>query len=98
MDIKPSQGSLKVCQVNIWNISPNLKLALEKYVWDNNIDILTVQETKLQVAPTLKNYYSYTSSSMGKSGKEGGAAMYLSKDIKNQTRLTKFESTTCNII
>ena len=90
--------SLKICQVNICNLSPNSQLALEKYAWDKELDIIAVQETKMGVPPNLKNYFTYFSPSRGESGKEGGAALYLSKTIKNQTRLSQFEPKDCDII
>lgn len=95
---KVSKRPLNVCQVNICNLSPNSQLALEKYIWDKDIDLLAIQETKLNVPPSLKNYYTYSSPSRGENWKEGGAAIYISKAIKNQTRLTQFESDECNII
>ena len=89
---------LNICQVNICNLSPNSQMALEKYIWDKDIDIVAIQETKMTVAPNLKNYYTYSSPSRGQSGTEGGAALYVSKSIPNQTRLSQFESDACNII
>jgi len=95
---RASTRPLNVCQVNICNLSPNSQLALEKYVWDKEIDVIAIQETKLHISPNLKNYYTFSSPSRGENGKEGGAAIYISKSIKNQTRLTQFESDGCNII
>ena len=82
---------LSICQVNICNLSKISQIPLEKYIYDNNIDILLVQETKLQIPPNINNYSMESTPSRGMTLKEGGCAIYLLSAIKQSSRLTNLE-------
>ena len=53
MDLK-KDTVLNICQVNICNLSRPSVIALEKFIWDNKVDVLAIQETKLQKPPPLR--------------------------------------------
>ena len=89
---------LSICQVNICNLSKISQIPLEKYIYDNNIDILLVQETKLQIPPNINNYSMESTPSRGMTLKEGGFAIYLSSAIKQSSRLTNLEEEGLDVI
>ena len=89
---------MNICQVNICNLSKVSQIPLEKYIFDHNIDILLVQETKMQLPPNLNNYLMESTPARGESLKEGGCAIYISNDIKQTTRLSDLEVDGLDII
>ena len=97
MDLKTKEF-MNICQVNICNLSKVSQIPLEKYIFDNNIDVLAVQETKMQIPPSLKNFNMESTPARGDSLREGGCALYLSTNIKQTARLCDLEEEGLDII
>ena len=89
---------MNICQVNICNLSKVSQIPLEKYIFDHNIDVLAVQETKMQIPPNLKNFNMESTPARGDSLREGGCALYLSTNIKQTARLCDLEEEGLDII
>lgn len=85
---------LNLCQVNICSLSPNSALALSKYAYDNDLDIIAVQETKTANPPSICNFDVEHTNPQGAHDLKGGCALYISNKINNTCRLTHLETTT----
>ena len=85
---------LNLCQVNICSLSPNSALALSKYAYDHDLDIIAVQETKTVSPPPICNFNVEYTTPQGAHDIKGGCALYVSNKINNTCRLTHLETTT----
>ena len=89
---------LNLCQINICDLSKRSRLVLDMYANTKKMDIIAVQETKSQAPGELSNFNVEYTSSRGKTGKQGGCALYVHKDITQKGRLTKLEPADCDVI
>ena len=88
-------AQLKVCSINICGMSGRSQLILDKYCYDNSIDILAVQESK-SVNPAnyeLKSmdFISDTNNSINK-----GSLLYVNVNKLNNIIIIIFTATLLN--
>ena len=60
--------TIATMQINIQGLSLKSNKLIEKYVYDNNIDIIAIQETKGENNLNIDNYKTFYMPSMGLSG------------------------------